>query len=54
MTVTQGLFSMKTTKKVVLLTAVSMALLSAGACIGKGKGKAPPPAPVSAPIVTKG
>jgi hypothetical protein len=35
----------------VVLTA--LALLSVGAC-AVGKGKAPPPAPMAAPIVTKG
>ena len=40
-------------KKVFAVTAVACIVLSAGACIGKGKGKAPPPAPIS-PIITKG
>lgn len=38
-------------KKVFAIAAVACIVLSAGACIGKGK--APPPAPVS-PIITKG
>jgi hypothetical protein len=38
-----------------LALAASLALLTVAACdtVGKGKGKAPPPAPM-APIVTKG
>jgi hypothetical protein len=35
-----------------LVVAAAIALLSVGACVGKGKGKAPPP--VAAPIITKG
>lgn len=38
-------------KKIFAIAAVAGLVLSAGACIGKGK--APPPAPM-APIVTKG
>jgi hypothetical protein len=40
--------------KKLLVLGVSIALLSVGACanLGKGKGKAPPPA--AAPLVTKG
>lgn len=43
-------------KKMVLVTVVSAALMSVGACasIGKGKGKAPAPAPVASPVITKG
>ena len=52
-------------KKILLLTVMSLALLGAAGCvgkgpsvgasIGKGKGKAPPPmAPAPAPIITKG
>lgn len=37
--------------KVFAIAAVACIVLSAGACIGKGK--APPPAPI-APIITKG
>lgn len=38
-------------KKIFAIAAVAGLVLSAGACIGKGK--APPPAPLS-PIITKG
>jgi hypothetical protein len=47
-------------KKLVLVAVASVALMSGVACVGKapgygfGKGKAPPPAPVSEPIVRKG
>jgi len=52
-------------KKIMFVTFVSAALLSAGGCVGKGpggvgigKGKAPPlvavPAPAPAPIIRKG
>ena len=50
-------------KKILLLTVMSLALLGAAGCVGKGpsvgagigKGKAPPPmAPAPAPIITKG
>lgn len=40
-------------KKVFAIAAVAGLVLSAGACIGKGKAP-PPPAPVVAPIITKG
>lgn len=39
-------------KKVFAIAAVAGLVLSAGACIGKGK--APPPAPIVSPIITKG
>jgi hypothetical protein len=39
-------------KQITLVVLASLALISVGACVGKGKGKAPP-API-APIVTKG
>ena len=41
-------------KKIALVTAVSVALMSVGACASVGKGKAPAPPPVSAPVITKG
>ena len=50
-------------KKILLLTVMSLAVLGAAGCVGKGpsvgagigKGKAPPPmAPAPAPIITKG
>jgi hypothetical protein len=49
---------MNTTKKILIVTA-SIALLGVAACAGPGKapigkGKTPPPAPVAAPVVTKG
>ena len=37
--------------KYIVLSAVAIAVLSAGAC---GKGKAPPPLAPAAPIITKG
>lgn len=39
-------------KKVFAIAAVACVVLSAGACIGKGK--APPPAPLPAAVITKG
>ena len=39
-------------QKVVIVATVAVLAISMGACVGKGKGKAPPP--VAAPIVTKG
>jgi hypothetical protein len=39
-------------KKYLVVAVASVALLTAAGCVGKGKGKAPPP--VAAPIVTKG
>ena len=38
--------------RTVLLISTAVALLGVGACVGKGK--APPPAPAVAPVVTKG
>ncbi len=38
-------------KKSLVLTVAALLVLSAAAC---GKGKAPPPAPIAAPIITKG
>ena len=49
---------MNTTKKILIVTA-SVALLGVASCAGPGKapigkGKAPVPAPVAAPVITKG
>lgn len=41
-------------KKALAIAAVAGIVLSAGACLGKGKGKAPPPPPPAAAIITKG
>ncbi|GJE54382.1 MULTISPECIES: ABC transporter [Methylobacterium] len=40
-----------TTKRVVLIAFAAVVALNASACIGKGKGKAPPP--VAAPVISK-
>ena len=41
-------------KKIVLAVMASIALLSVGGCIGKGKGKTPPVVTAPEPVVRKG